>query len=199
MRLFYLNQGDSMNIDVGSKVKKLRNSKKMTLKELSERTDFSIGFLSQVERGISAVATDSLAKIAEALGVELSYFFTNPRRKKKYVLRSYEKEVYQVQDAGFIMYHLTNDIGDKDMLPRLIELLPNSSDEPVDTYSHEGEEFIYVLEGILTLSINGEQQDLFPGDSAHYESEIPHNWQNNTNKLVKFLEVNVPACFKKKG
>jgi len=185
-----------MNIDIGSKVKKLRNSKKMTLKELSESTGFSIGFLSQVERGISAVATDSLSKIAEGLGVELSYFFTNPKRKKKYVLRSYEREIYQVQDAGFIMYQLTSEISDKEMLPRLIELLPQSIDEPVDISPHEGEEFIYVLEGVLTLLINGEQYDLFPGDTAHFKADIPHNWQNNTNKLVKFLEVNVPACFK---
>ena len=185
----------NMNVDIGSKVKKLRNSKKMTLKELSEKTKLSIGFLSQMERGITAVATDSLSEIAEALGVDLSYFFTNPRRSKKYVMRSYEKEVFQLQDAGFIMYQLTNEIGDKDMLPRLIELLPNNSDEPIDTYPHEGEEFIYILEGILTLLIDGEHYDLFPGDSAHYKSDIPHNWKNNTNKMVKFLEVNVPAYF----
>ena len=54
----------------------------MTLKELSEKTKLSIGFLSQMERGITAVATDSLSEIAEALGVDLSYFFTNPRRSK---------------------------------------------------------------------------------------------------------------------
>lgn len=185
-----------MNIDIGSKVKKLRNSKKMTLKELSEETSLSIGFLSQMERGLTAVATDSLSKIAEALGVDLSYFFTNPNKSKKYVLRSYEKEVFQVQDAGFIMYHLTNEMGDKDMLPRLIELLPHGGDEQVDTYPHQGEEFIYVLEGILTLIIESEQYDLYPGDSAHYKSDIPHNWMNRTNKLVKFLEVNVPAFLK---
>lgn len=186
-----------MNIDIGSKVKELRNSKKMTLKDLSEQTNLSIGFLSQMERGLTAVATDSLSKIAEALGVELSYFFSNPRRSKKYILRSYEKEVFQVQDSGFIMYHLTNEVGNKEMLPRLIELLPNNNEEPLDIYPHEGEEFIYVLEGILTLVINHEQYELFPGDSAHYNSTIPHNWGNYTNKTVKFIEVNMPAYFNK--
>lgn len=186
-----------MNIDIGSKVKELRNSKKMTLKELGEQTNLSIGFLSQMERGLTAVATDSLAKIAAALEVDLSYFFSNPRRSKKYIIRSYEKEVFQVQDSGFIIYHLTNEVGNKEMLPRLIELLPNNSDEPVDIYPHGGEEFVYVLEGILTLAIDYEEYELFPGDSAHYNSTIPHNWANYTNKTVKFIVVNMPAYFDK--
>jgi len=186
-----------MNIDIGSKVKELRNSRKMTLKDLSEQTNLSIGFLSQMERGLTAVATDSLSKIAAALGVDLSYFFSNPRRAKKCILRSYEKEVFQVQDSGFIIYHLTNEVGNKEMLPRLIELLPNNSDESLDVYPHEGEEFIYVLEGILTLVIDNENYELFPGDSAHYNSTIPHNWGNYTNKMVKFIEVNMPAYFDK--
>ncbi len=184
-----------MNKDIGKKVKDLRNGKKMTLKELSEQTNLSTGFLSQLERGLTAVATDSLEKIAHALEVDLSYFFKSPKTKRKIVLRSYEKEVFQVESSGVIIYHLTQNPEDKAMLPRLIELLPINSEEHIDVYPHEGEEFIYVLEGVLTLLMNNEQHELYPGDTAHYSSKIPHNWANYTNKIVKIIANNT-TCHK---
>ncbi len=63
--------------DIGKKIKKLRTNKKLTLKELSERTNLSIGFLSQLERGLTTVAIDSLTKIAKELDVNLTYFFSS--------------------------------------------------------------------------------------------------------------------------
>ena len=80
-------------------------------------------------------------------------------------------------------------------MPRFIELLPINSDEPVVPYSHAGEEFIYVLEGVLTLFIENEQHELFPGDSAHYPSTTPHNWANYTSKMVRLLVVGTPNPF----
>jgi transcriptional regulator with XRE-family HTH domain len=93
-----------MNKDIGKKVKELRLHKKMTLKDLSELTTLSTGFLSQLERGLTNIATDSLQKIAQILGVDLSYFFANSVRNRHCVLRSYEKEVFQVVNSKFIHY-----------------------------------------------------------------------------------------------
>lgn len=179
---------------IGQKIKELRTRNKMTLKEVSQRTNLSIGFLSQMERGLTDIATDSLASIAETLGVELSYFFTGPRRHRRYILRSYEQEVFQVE-TRFIHYHLTNQMDEKVLLPRIIELLPINSDEDITAYPHEGEEFVYVLEGILTLILGNEQQELFPGDSAHYKSTIPHNWANYTTKMARLLVASIPNPF----
>jgi len=77
-------------------------------------------------------------------------------------------------------------------LPRLIEILPTNTEENLNTYQHEGEEFIYVLEGIITLFINDEKQYLYPGDSAHFKSSINHNYANYTNKICKILVASVP-------
>ena len=63
------------NITIGAKVKAFRTAKKYTLKQLSEESGLSIGFLSQLERGLSSIAIDSLAKLADILGVSLSAFF----------------------------------------------------------------------------------------------------------------------------
>lgn len=178
-----------MIADVGQKIKNLRKEKQLTLKGLSEATKFSVGFLSQLERGLTTIAIDSLEIIADSLEVELSYFIQDEKKKEKtVVIRSYEKEVSQVTSNQFIHYDLC---GDKElsMLPRLIEILPAKTKEHIKSYPHCGEEFVYVLEGILTLHIAGQNYDLFPGDSAHYKSTINHNWSNNTNKIVKIITV----------
>lgn len=184
-----------MTGDVGRKIKELRTSRNLTLKDLSAATNLSIGFLSQLERGLTTVAVDSLGNIAKALKVNLSFFIENTKHNKKAVLRSYEKEVFQVENNQFIHYHLTNDSSDKKLLPRLIEILPSNSKEEVAPYKHEGEEFVYVLEGILTLFIDDEQHELFPGDSAHYNSNVVHNWANYTSKTVRILTVHTPNMF----
>lgn len=182
--------------DIGNKIKELRLNKKMTLRELSENTGLSIGFLSQLERGLTSIATDSLMRIAESLDVDLNYFFISPKKKNKIVLRNYEKEVFKVDSSKFINYNLTTNLSDKNILPRLVELLPNNSDENLNQYRHEGEEFIFVLEGILTLYVDNEQYELYPGDTAHYNSQVMHNYANYTNKIVRILEVSTPNYFK---
>lgn len=75
------------------------------------------------------------------------------------------------------------------MLPRLIEILQvRVVRKFVVTY--EGEEFVYVLEGTLTVFLGDEQIEMYPGDTIHYNSEKNnHNWVNYTNKVVKILVV----------
>jgi len=184
-----------LNKIIGSKIKELRTQKKMTLKELSGKTNLSTGFLSQLERGLTSIATDSLLSIADALEVELSYFFSSTRRKERFVQKSYEREVYNVDNSLYINYILSNNITDKKMVPRLIEVLPNNSKEDLACFHHEGEEFIYILEGVLTLFINNEKQDLYTGDCAHFNSSVSHNFANYTNKITKLLIISVPNYF----
>ena len=97
-----------MIADVGQKIKNLRKEKGLTLKELSDDTSFSVGFLSQLERGLTTIAIDSLEKIAKSLNVELAYFIQEDRKKDKtVVIRSYEKEVSQVTSNQFMIYAVT--------------------------------------------------------------------------------------------
>lgn len=183
--------------DIGSKLKALRTMKELTLKELSQKTNLSIGFLSQIERGVTSVAISSLDTIAKALDTDLSYFFTMPKKKERKVLRSFEQEVFTNKNSQFLDYHLTLNPEEMDMLPRLQLILPTCDSEVNDPYGHDGEEFVYVLEGILTVNLDNETFQLYPGDCMHYDSSIPHNWTNCTNKNVRVLVVNTPNKFKK--
>jgi len=182
-----------MNKTVGNRIKKLRTKRKMTLKELSLLSDLSVGFLSQLERGLTSVAIDALEQLAIIFNVDISFFFTHTANEKSYVMKSYERRVSPIARGNSIQYYLSKVIEDKQLLPRLIELLPGQKNSALEReHEHEGEEFIYVLEGILTLVVEGVKTDLYPEYTAHYLTSSPHNWVNNTNKTVKFITVNTP-------
>ena len=183
---------------IGATVKQLRVTKGMTLKDLSAATGLSTGFLSQLERGLNSVAIDSLATIAEALGVTLQSFINQIDGKKDdgLVVKSYEKEIFFAENHNYIQYHLTADRSDKSFLARYIEIMPSPGGSEPISYTHGGEEFVYILEGILTLYFNNTKRDLYPGDSAHYHSETEHAWGNSTNKAVRFISVHTPNLFR---
>lgn len=189
------------NITIGAKVKALRTSKNYTLKQLSEESGLSIGFLSQLERGISSIAIDSLAKISSILEVPLSSFFDeNASTSHDPVLHSFNLQCTKAT-SEIVQYILSNNASEYDILPRLFQLMPlmDAESEDVVMMNHIGEEFIYVLEGIVTVYIGDREYTLYPGDSIQIHSNEKHNWINLTNKVAKLLSINTPNPFKEKG
>ena len=83
----------------------------------------------------------------------MTYFMEQPKTKEKAVLRSYEREILRIEGSSIIEYAMTNMADRGEMLPKLVEILPQKEVEESLPYPHEGEEFVYVLEGILTLQI----------------------------------------------
>ena len=184
------------NQTIGARIKALRTEKHYTLKTLSDMTGLSVGFLSQTERGISTIAVDSLAKVAACLDAPLSTFFAD-----------------QVQDTSDPVVHgfsahrtmvgpqiiesvLSQNMMDFDFLPKYFQLMPFSDSDIPERYSHSGEEFIYVLTGIVTLWLEDRRHTLYPGDSIQIHSNQPHNWANYTNKAAELLSINYPNPFR---
>lgn len=186
-----------MALDIGKKIKSLRIEKNYTLRTLGEKTGYSIGFLSQLERGLTTIAVDALQKLAEAFEVELSTFFVAPQKSNRLIMKSYEREVLSRNENKFVDYALSNDSSDKTMFPRFVEIFPCFEEEIIENYGHSGEEFIYVLEGILSVYIDNDRNDLYPGDSLHMKSTRQHNWKNHTNKVVKIMTVHTQNNFDK--
>ncbi|MGL5439663.1 MAG: helix-turn-helix domain-containing protein [Filifactoraceae bacterium] len=184
-----------MNKDLGGKIKQARTQKKMTLKDLSEKTELSVEFLSQLERGLTSISIDKLDKIANALKVNPTYFFTITENNKTNIVRSYNKELYQICTSKCIQYNSSGNLKEKEIFTRLVEIIPNNIEEKIEVYNHAGEEFIYVLEGVLTLFLNNSYYELNVGDSIQYDSNSDHNWANYTNQIVKLLVVATPNPF----
>lgn len=189
----------NQNASIGEKIKALRTSQNMTLKQLSEKTNLSTGFLSQMERGMSSIAIDTLENIAGVLGVSLASFFDEEPVKdiSDPVVHSFALPAVQV-GPQIIQHILSHDVSSFDFLPRIFTLLPlaNTAEENLEMYTHNGEEFIYILEGIATIQVGSSQYTLYPGDSIQIHSNESHNWMNHTNKVVRLLTVNVPNPFR---
>lgn len=182
---------------IGEKIKTVRTSQNLTLKQLSEMTGLSTGFLSQLERGLSSIAVDSLELIANALNVNLAAFFDSYSEKNdEPVMYSFSQRYNQTASKIFQAV-LNHDVSSFAMLPRLTQLMPqaNLDEEELEMYNHKGEEFIYVLEGTVTLLLDSQRYTLNPGDCVQFPSNKDHNWMNCTNKIVKLLTVNIPSPF----
>lgn len=173
-----------MNELIGVKIKSLRKERKLTLKQIADHTNLSISFLSQVERSKSSITLESLKKISEALGVNPSYFFSNSDKKAATtVMRNVIKT--NTLHNQFFYRDLAGNIENPLFNPILVLLNPGANRE--DSYSHSGQEFLYVLEGKLTIIIDNEEHDLNPFDCIFLDSTTPHNWINKTDSIVKFL------------
>lgn len=177
-----------MEPSIGKLIKSLRVGKKRTLKQISEKTELSISFLSQVERGKSSITLESLKKISEALEVSPSYFFAENPSQVKSKLRRGGAQPSKTHRFPFIYEDLSGELANSLLEPILVTLEPYE-DKGIP-FVHKGQEFVYVLEGVLTLLLGDEEHDLYPGDSIHMESSTPHNWLNRTGEDVRFLCVN---------
>ena len=182
-----------MHKEIGEKINELRNEKGLTLKEVGERANLSVSFLSQAERGLSSITINSLKRIAEALDVELGYFFNPPDNPKPLIMRSYNQEIIRIDESKLIYFRLAGAVPDRQLDPLCVTILPQQTTEEILMDEHPGEEFVYVLEGVFTILLGDQQHDLYPGDSIHISSKTPHAWANFTNKLVKILAVSTPS------
>lgn len=174
-----------MTETLGVKIKHLRKNKKLTLKQISEKTDLSISFLSQLEHAKTSATLESLKKISEALDVNPSYFFSASEDKS---LSNVIKNTIATPDlmkTSFFYRDLTGTIENPLFSPILITLHPG--DNGGKNFAHKGQEFLYVLEGVLTVLINDEESSLHPFDSIFLDASIPHYWLNKTKHPIKFL------------
>lgn len=186
---------DTQNI--GMTVNRLRKNARMTLKELSGATGLSQGFLSKFERGQTTIAVDSLMQIATALGTSLERLLASsggaPHHSEvKIVHRSYENTMMYMENSYHINYQISDNYWGMDIFPKLIVLLPTQEAAHDALFSHHGQEFVYVLEGILTLKINSDRYELYPGDTAHFKSDVMHTWYNATNRNTTILTIHTP-------
>lgn len=188
----------NQNATMGARIKALRKEKKYTLKQLAEETGLSIGFLSQLERGMSSIAVDSLAKIAQVLGVGLSMFFTDAQVVSRDPISRSTELHWNADGSEIAQAMLSRDLYGFDILPRIFQLMPSAgSEEPEGAiHRHSGEEFIYVLEGVVTVYHGDREYTLYPGDSIQIHSNIPHNWVNRTNRIARLLSVGYPNPFR---
>src|SRR5699024_10430104 len=175
-----------MKDTLGSNIKALRKKNNMTLKTLASKTGFSISFLSQLERGKSSATLESLKKISLALGVNPGYFFDETEEEEQIVRRG-ALETEQMKKHNIYYKSLAKSMENPAFSPLLVVLKPNQNEG--NLFQHNGQEFLYDLEGQLTVQIDSETYRLNPSDSIMFDSRREHYWYNYTDEDVKCLCV----------
>ncbi|MDQ0163516.1 helix-turn-helix domain-containing protein [Aeribacillus alveayuensis] len=178
--------------ELSKRIRELRTEKKITLKELSEKTGLSISFLSQVERASSSLAITSLKKIADALEAPITTFFEDYKNENYYVKKE-EQKPFQLKGSGVVYTRLGGEFSGRNIEPLLVTYPPGPTTEK--SFSHPGEEFYYVLEGELLFYVDGKEYFLKAGDSIHFPSHLLHSVNNPLEVDAKVLAVVTPVIF----
>jgi transcriptional regulator with XRE-family HTH domain len=179
---------------IGAKLRTLRQSQGLTLKELAARTATSIGHLSQLERDMASPSVRTLYVISRALGVTISRFFDNGEdsaEENPYVVRKSQRRHIRFAE-GIDDFRLTSEAVGK------IDLL-YSTFQPgafiTEFYSHEGEEAGYVISGRLELQIDNFKTILGAGDSFSFPSQVPHKYRNPGDAETAVIWAMTPPTY----
>jgi len=181
-------------IKVGEKIKQIREEKGLSLKDVAERSGFSSALLSQIENHMVSPPLGTLATLSKALDVEIGRFFWHKSKAPFTIIRKdNRRSVSRVASKEGVKYGysyeaLAFEKKDRHMEPFLITLEP-ATIEDKSAFSHEGEEFIFVLKGDMEVTLGEHSDVLHTGDCIYYDSTIPHRVQCCEGKETKILAV----------
>lgn len=180
---------------VGEKIKGLRESKSISIEELAERSSLAVEQVERIEKNIDLPSLAPLIKIARVLGVRLGTFLDDSDETGPTICRSKDTtdtisfSNNATQSRKHMTYHsLAKSKADRHMEPFIIEVSP-TADSNFILSSHEGEEFIMVMEGTMEISYGKHKYLLEEGDSIYYDSIVPHHVHAFEGKAAKILAV----------
>lgn len=162
---------------IGERVKRLREEKGLLLDELSNLTGFEVEFLKRIENNEVKPQLGTIMRLSKALdsafgrlvsGVGNKLYSITRKDEQKIISRSTSKKG---QQKAYTYKSLAPEVQGRHMEALIVQLETLSEPEPS---FHDGEEFIYVLDGTVSLRIGEDAFDLEPGDSAYYLSTTPH-------------------------
>ena len=180
---------------IGGKIRAIRQSKRLTLEDVSKRTGLSKALISRVENEQVSPPIATLLRIASALKVEISHFFSDESFPHKVtvvrhheVSSSRESMLIEGKDAGYSYELLAFKKDDKHMEPFIVKFDIRERAE-VPMQQHRGEEFLHLLEGKLEFFTNEETIILEKGDSIYFDSGLSHGYRGLGDKPPRALVV----------
>jgi transcriptional regulator with XRE-family HTH domain len=174
--------------DLGSKIKKLRTEQNRNLLDIANACGFSKSLLSKIENGKTVPPIATLMKIADALGTKVSILLDDQQRTGTiYTPMETSTSRLVKTDKGYSFYTFAVERGEKLMQPFLF-VSRKSEQDSKHVYSHNGEEFIFILEGEMRYKVGSVEYTLKPGDSLYFDSIEKHALSPITDE-VKYVAV----------
>ncbi len=174
---------------LGPRLRSLRRNRKLSLASVAAEAGISTAFLSALERSQMSASVGTLRRLARFYGVNILSFF-NPTEENPHLVRPAERKRLEA-GRGVRMELLA--WGNTVMEPHLFRIAPRAGSG--EQYSHDGEEFLYIVRGQLEISLEGRAFRLSTGDSFYFESNTPHHWSNQGKQEAWVLWVNTPPTF----
>jgi transcriptional regulator with XRE-family HTH domain len=175
----------------GARLRELRLKRGWTLEELACRSSLSKAFLSRLESGGRQASISVALTFSRIFGVSLASLFESPPPKEPCVIvRGAEAVKKNVNGLKYIPLSYAGRFFNLQPLKVIIPVSRRGNEH----YHHDGEEWIYVMSGALTLSLAGKTYDLTPGDAAHFDSRLPHRLIAKGKKDAEVLLVASPVA-----
>lgn len=180
---------------LGALIRKRRKQLELTLQALCDDAGLSVGYLSQVERGQATPSLGTLAQIARGLDVGLEYFIATPKPAES-LTRSGARPQFSIDSSPMMYEAISADLPGAELSSYLLHVPPGYASEVV---SHEGEEIIFLIEGTITQTLDGQSFILQQGDSLHYVGSTPHSWSNETETITRILWTGTLSVLHQRG
>lgn len=170
-----------MDLAVGRRIRDLRRARAMSLETVAARADLSIGFISQIERGLSSPSLRALATLADVLGVGIAALFGatpgDGGASDGVVTREVQRAELKLWRTG-VSKQLLSPAGIESRLNLFLVHLEPGGSTGDELYTHDGEEAGLVLQGEMILTVDAETWTLKEGDSFRFASRRPHRFSN---------------------
>ncbi|MBN1102603.1 MAG: helix-turn-helix transcriptional regulator [Deltaproteobacteria bacterium] len=185
--------GEDLAVQVGERVRKVREARGLTLEDVSRRTDLDVATLSRIEECTLAPPLGVIIRLAKALDMKMGYFISGEEQRPFTIVRHHDRKVVSRYDSskgkyyGYEFESLAPYKKDRHMEPFLVTLEPAPTEHERST--HDGQEFIFVLRGEMEVRLGEEIHVLGPGDSIYYDSNVPHLVKCHGPETTKILAV----------
>ena len=179
-------------MDIGRRVRELRVRNGLTLEELASRTELTKGYLSQLERNLSAPSIQTLEDLTEALGTTMSEFFTEDSEEQ---IVFGAKDAFVDDEEDLSIHWIVPNAQKNQMEPIILYLKPGAQSKRIDP--HEGEEFGYVLSGRLLLYRDADKKGIRVrrGENFCMKGDKAHWLMNDGEKDAAVLWISTPPVF----
>ena len=178
---------------IGAKLRALRLKKKIGLVDLGKHTGLSPALISKIERGRLFPTLPTLLRIALVFGVGLEYFFAGARDKPLVAITRRRERVDLperpgAREAAYRFASLDYPASERRFNCYYAEFFPVAP-EKLRPHDHAGVEFIYVIQGTLSVHISGEEHALEAGDAMYFDSTIPHAYRRSGGRRCSAVVV----------
>ena len=180
--------------EISEKLRALRKSRKMTLKDVADGAGCTSAYISQLEKGRANPSIATLKKISSVFGVKISDFFLdNEYEEDDVVIRKDQRSTMGFNRGSAVIESLVRTTENKRMQPLCNTIRPGGGSN--GEYAHEGEEFGIVLAGQLELTVGDRVYYVKEGDSFYFPSTESHGFQNRGEKDAVVVWVTTPPSF----